>query len=184
MILRLLKVRENRMKERKKGILLLGNALNLQTRQGMEKMIYHWHDRRLYKKEGKLIAAGFKTEEFLKEVGEQYKQAVELRGTLTENELDELLVKVRAALFYQEAGGGALTRIIEMQLAQVLVLANSHAARSYYQLPGILEFRDLNDLEALLDLVQFYNENDVIPKPIAPGNKFLYEALEKLLPKE
>ncbi len=184
MILRLLKVREKRMKERKKGILLLGNALNLQTRQGMEKMIYHWHDRQLYKKEGKLIAAGFKTEEFLKEVGEQYKQAVDLRGTLSEEELDELLVKVKAALFYQEAGGGALTRITEMQLAQVLVLANSHAARSYYQLPGILEFRDLHDLEAVLDLVQFYNENDVIPKPIVPGSKFLYAAFEKLLPQE
>jgi len=50
---------------------------------------------------------------------------------------------------YQESGAGALTKIREMLLAGVPVLANAHACRSYdeYRGAGLVEFADLGDLD-------------------------------------
>lgn len=70
-------------------------------------------------------------------------------GELNEEQLETLMVRCHAAVVYQESGVGALTRIPEMLCAGLPVLANAHAARSAYHLPGVTIFHDLNELTRL-----------------------------------
>ena len=144
---RMLQVREKRTREDKEGILLLGNVLNLQTRQGIEKMINFGESNKLFQKHGKLIVAGYGTGKYLKNTS---RNAVAFYGELANDEMDRLLTRVRAVLCYQETGAGALTRICEMLIAGIPVLANSHSARSYYNMNGVIEFNELNDLAGTL----------------------------------
>lgn len=157
---RLLRVREKREGTGKNGILLLGSALNLQTRQGMGKMIDFWDAEELSRKYGPLAVAGYGTGKYIGKAGSR---ALEFLGDLANDELDGLLAGVRACLCYQEKGAGALTRIGEMLLANVPVLANSQAARSYYDRNGLSEFRGLPDLAAALE--QTAGRDGVIPLP-------------------
>jgi hypothetical protein len=57
---------------------------------------------------------------------------------------------VKAAIVYQECGSGALTKICEFLLAGVPVLANQHAARSYYNCSGVIEFASVAELPLLI----------------------------------
>lgn len=174
---RLLQIREKRKKAKKKGILLLGNAINLQTRQGMGKVISFWQSPRLFREEGKLIVAGYSTELYLKK--DYNSSAVEYLGTLSNNKLDRLLCTVRACLCYQDKGAGALTRIFEMLIAGVPVLANSHAARSYYNMNGVIEFRDLNDLERALKQIDMLEGQTPIPPE--PNSSYLISEIKKIM---
>ncbi len=147
---RFLSVRQKREKKQRKlfkksspKYLLLGNALNLETRNGMEKFITSWASQQMQNSHGKLSVAGLKSEQHLQAVNAQHPGVIELLGTLSDNDLDQLLEDVTACICYQEAGGGALTRIVEMLVAGVPILANSHAARTYYQTNGLVEFPNL-----------------------------------------
>ncbi len=173
---RLLRVREQRKKTEKKGIFLLGNVLNLQTRQGMEKTIDFWEANRLSLDHGQLAVAGYGTGQYLVNSGSN---AVEFLGDLANDELDERLTRIKACLCFQEKGSGALTRIGEMRIANVLVLANSHAARSYYNLNDVIEFRELRDLTTTLK--QAAEWNGKIPLPPAPDASGLIAGLKKMI---
>jgi hypothetical protein len=173
---RLLQVREKRKKIGKKGIFLLGNALNLQTRQGMGKMIDFWQANRLFKDQGKLIVAGYGAGQYLKNGSSS---GIEFLGTLTNDELDNRLTRVIACLCFQETGAGALTRICEMLIANVPVLANSHAARSYHNMNGVIEFHELKDLEGALKQVKKWKGK--IPVPPAPETTDLTAGIKKVI---
>ncbi len=164
---RLLRVREKRRKTGKKGLLLLGNVLNLQNRQGMKKVISFWCSSGLFRKQGKLVVAGYGTEQHLG--NDTDSDAVEFLGTLSNDMLDSLLCTVRACLCYQENGAGALTRISEMLAAGVPVLANSWAARSYYNMEGLVEFLELENLEKALQEIEHLQGNISIPIPPDPA---------------
>lgn len=174
---RLLQVRKNRKKTKKKGILLLGNALNLQTRQGMEEMISFWQSARLFRKEGKLLVAGYGTGQHLKNAYNS--DTVEFLGSISNHDLDSLLGNVRACLCYQEKGTGALTRICEMLIAGIPTLANSNAARSYYNMKEVIEFRDLNDLKKALK--QIDKLEGQIPVPAEPHPSHLVSEIKKIM---
>ncbi len=173
---RLLQVREKRKETGKKGILLLGNVLNLQTRQGMEKMIDDWQASGFSREQGKLIVAGYGTGKYLKKAGSS---AIEFLGDLSNDELDNLLTRVKACLCYQEGGSGALTRICEMLTAGVPVLANSHAARSYYHMNGVIEFQESKELGGAIKQVEKWEGN--IPVPPAPGVPSLIAGIKKII---
>ena len=173
---RLRRVREKRKKTEKKGILLLGNALNLQTRQGMKKMMEYWEVNNLNRKHGKLTAAGYGMEKYLTDAGGS--SALELLGTLTDEELDSRLTGVKACLCFQESGSGALTRISEMLIAGVPVLANSHAARSYYNMKGVIEFRDWQDLGKALK--QIDGLEGAVPAPPEPDTSYLVSRIKEI----
>jgi len=176
MLNRLLQVREKRKRTGKKGIFLLGNALNIQTRQGMGKMIDFWQDNRLFQDQGKLIVAGYGTGQYLKNGSSS---GIEFLGTLSNDELDNRLSRVRACLFFQENGSGALTRICETLIANVPVLANSSAARSYYNMKGVIEFQELKDLAGALKQVKKWRRK--IPVPLAPETSGLVADIEKII---
>jgi hypothetical protein len=173
---RLLRVREQRKRTDKEGILLLGNVLNLQTRQGMEKMIDFWEASELFREHGKLLVAGYGTENHLRNSGSR---AIEFLGALADVELDSRLTRIKACLCFQEKGAGALTRIGEMLIANVPVLANSHAARSYCNRKGVIGFHDVKDLAGALHQAEKWNEE--IPLPLAPETSGLMAKMKKII---
>jgi hypothetical protein len=142
---RLGKVRENRIHSRKEGYLVLGTAGNKATLDGMRALIEFWGSPRNSLREEKLLVAGFWTRKYLPSAPAGN---VIILGDITDAGLDDLLGTVKALVCFQESGSGALTKIREMLLAGVPVLANSHAARSYHEFngAGLFEFAGLEDL--------------------------------------
>jgi glycosyltransferase involved in cell wall biosynthesis len=174
---RLLEIRENRKTGKKEGILLVGTAANVQTREGMHQAMSYWQENQLDRLAGKLLVAGYDTGKFFKPA--QLGSSIELLGTLSNDDLDKHLAHVKACLCFQESGSGALTRICEMLIAGVPVLANSHAARSYYNRKGLIEFLDLNDLERALDQVDELDGQ--IPIPQGPDSSHLVSEIKKII---
>ncbi len=180
---RLLKIRSSRQKNKSKiqkgNIILLGNAGNIATRRGMSKVIEYWEKNNLAWSTGKLLVAGYKTDIFLKDL-RAYK-AVEFLGPLDNQALDEKLQTVKGCLCYQDEGGGALTRICEMLLAGIPVLANTNAARTYYNMKGVIEFCDLDDLRRALEQVERFD--GLIPIPPQPDSSYLVSEIRKVIMK-
>lgn len=144
---RLRAVRQGRMSSAKRNFLLLGSAGNPPTRKGMQQIIDMWNDISSSQEGDRLIVAGFGTDVLRTEIDSD---GLEFVGAVTDAELDDMLSRVRATIIFQENGAGALTRIAEFLLAGVPVVANSHATRSYYNLPGIIEFADVTELRFFL----------------------------------
>ena len=173
---RLLAIRGRRRNHKKKNIILLGNAGNIATRKGMRKAIEYWQANNLESLAGKLLVAGYETDIHFKNI-KSY-PGIEFLGPLSNNELDKKLAGVKACLCYQEDGGGALTRIGEMLLAGIPVLTNTNSARSYYNLKGVIEFRDLPDLKNALDQADRFN--DEIPRPDEPDPAGLINEIKRI----
>ena len=143
---RLLRVRRKRRWSRKSGLLLLGSAFNQETVTGMQMVMDSWSAEKDAAAGEPLHVAGFNTETRFR-IGDASR--IRVHGTLNDDELDRLLVYVRACICHQEAAAGALTRIPEMLTAGIPVLANSHAARSHYGRPGVVEYRYMDELARL-----------------------------------
>jgi len=174
---RFLAVRENRGKTGKDGFLVIGNAGNLQTRKGMETLGRYWQENQLEAVGGKLLLGGFQSNGFF--TPGHFGSSVEFLGALPNDTLDSILTRVKAVICYQENGAGALTRICEMLMAGVPVLANSYAARSYYNMKGVVEYRELDELkEALKQVDKLEGE---IPVPAAPDISLVSLKIQKIL---
>lgn len=174
---RLLAIREKRRTTAKESILMAGTTNNLPTRYGMRQAAAYWHQNHLEKTYGKLMMAGYRSEVHLESA--PYGDSVDLRGTLTNEQMDDLLSRIKALLAYQESGAGALTRICEMLIAGVPVLANAHAARSYYNLNGVIEFRELDALGEALHRVDMMEGEVTLPS--APDLSYLFRKIQEIL---
>lgn len=131
---------------RARKILMLGSALNPPTRTGMLDRIQFFSANPIDWIE--LHVAGFGTE--LLQLPESQTGNLHIHGSLSNDGLKNLLVSVDAVLLHQPTTAGALTRIPEMNLAGVPVIANFNAARNFYNLPGVHVYSDDNSLLALL----------------------------------
>ncbi|MBN1224486.1 MAG: hypothetical protein JXB23_14655 [Candidatus Aminicenantes bacterium] len=174
---RALAIRHRRERTEKRNVLLLGNARNSPTRRGMEEAVSYWSRNSLENVGGKLLIAGFHTDEFI--TCEKQNHGVDLLGPLSDEALDDTLAEVKACMCYQFTGAGALTRICEMLVAGVPVLANSHAARSYYGMKGLQEFRDLGELKTLLERMD--SDSDSIPIPPRVNYAGLFNAVMSMI---
>jgi hypothetical protein len=174
---RMATIRERRKGTKKNGYLVMGTAHNIQTRQGMQRLLNVWYRHKLSKKYGPLRIAGYGTENFIKLPAPN--EGIELLGSLPEQELDTELSQTKGCICYQESGAGALTRIPELLLAHVPVLANTYAARTYSGNRGILEFRRMEDLPMVLDANE--NEAILIPKQSPPEQQILVNKIKGLL---
>ncbi|MCU0285883.1 MAG: hypothetical protein MUF15_05745 [Acidobacteria bacterium] len=174
---RLLAIRENREQTTKNDVLMVGTSKNFPTREGMIKAAAYWHEKKLEKSAGKLIVGGFFSEDYLDSmpIGE----SVACHWTFSNQELDAWMARVRACLCYQERGAGALTRICEMLIAGVPVLANTQAARSYYHVKGLYEFTELGQLAEVLTKIDAMDGD--IPLPPAPDIVSLEMELKKAI---
>jgi hypothetical protein len=175
---RLRAVRASRADSAKRGFLALGNAKNLQTRAGLADLGRYWQEKRLDAAAGKLLLGGFKSADFF--TRGQFGPGVELLGTLDHDRLAHILSRIKACICYQESGSGALTRICEMLVAGVPVLANTHAARSYYNMNGVREFGKLAELAEAVN--GFAIPEEGIPEPQAPDASILARELQKAFP--
>jgi len=174
---RLEAVREARRHSAKEGVLLIGTALNTPTREGMIQAARYWQEHRLDRYAGKLLIAGFSSEKYF--TPDQFGGGVEFVERLTNDELDCILSRVKAGLCYQSRGAGALTRICEMLIAGVPVLANSHAARSYYNRTGVIEFRALCELDEAIQQIDALEGRIALPP--APDMSYLFAELKKIV---
>jgi hypothetical protein len=105
--------------------------------------------------------AGFGTERLVGNVNPNY---FHVHGSISNQELTELLVDCHSVLVYQEYGSGSLTKIQELLLSGVPILSNITAARGYEGCQGIHFYHSTSDLLALLgsDLNPFFPAPDPI----------------------
>jgi hypothetical protein len=144
---RFLNIRKKRYQTKKENFLLLGNAGNQATKKGMIELISIW---KIHIIPSPLLVIGYNTEGLRKYTDDKI---VVYKGPVKDNELDDLLTTVKGVLCYQKNGPGALTRVAEMLIANIPVIANVHGSRSYSNMSGIFEFHGVEDLvEIIKDL--------------------------------
>lgn len=125
-----------------KLVVVLGNALNPPTKLGMVSQIAMLK-RHAFELNG--IDFHF-CGEGTKEIGSMCDiPNTRFHGYVDEATLQKLLVSARAVWFHQPATTGVVTRIADMLVAGVPVVANSFAARSYEEADGVYGY-DLDQL--------------------------------------
>jgi hypothetical protein len=164
---RFFSVRARRRGMAPKRLLILGHAGYPPTRVGMEELI-----RMLLGSPGgaslPVDVAGFETER-LQPLVEQTGYCV--HGSVSDARLEELVQDARAVLVHQPAGAGALTRIPEMLIAGVPVIANSIAARSQAHLDGVHVYETPAELAQLLK--RAFAEPDLPERPIVAETRLV-----------
>ena len=173
---RLLEIRQERQAHQKHGLLMLGTAANSATAEGMRAVLRAWGERDAQRPRETLIVAGYGTEQLS---DGNAPEGVTFLGTVSDRKLEQLETSVRAALCWQIRASGALTRVPELLIAGVPVIANSLAARSYYHLDGVIEINSLQDIGLALAAADQYNESG-IPAVTQPDTDILLSALEAL----
>jgi len=158
---RLEEVRKRRQGCIKSDFLLLGTVYNLPTLAGMKRIIAAIIQDNILLYD-RLIVAGYGTKQLLSYMDDS---CIEVRGEVTDDELDEIMTETKGCIVYQENGSGALTKIPELLIAGVPVIINSHAARSHHNLPGIFEFTSLEQLGLQLEAAA---EIDRFPQVLSP----------------
>lgn len=99
---------------------------------------------------------------------------VVLLGELSQEQLTHEMTTCTAILINQPPTTGALTRIVEAEIAGVPVVANTDSMRDYFNIQGIYEYRQLDELAVVL------NQELQIPNvPPKPDSKLFKEAIQK-----
>ena len=131
--------RELRNPNLRKKFSLLGSAINIPTRSGMQTMVDHASNQKL---SFDLMVAGYGTES-LKRVTHPH---ISFLGTLSNEELEKMLVETDGIIVYQPPTTGALTKIPEMLIAGIPVFVNFDAARDYHRTEGVYVYSDFDAL--------------------------------------
>lgn len=168
-------IRTRRQQQPSSGqILLMGTAGNRPTFDGMLNRIRffqsHTTDPNL-----RLHVAGYLTESL-----ENYLPAdkrIVLHGTVSNEQLAQLLVSCSFSWIHQNISTGSLTKIPELMMAGVPVLLNSDAARNFHNLPGIKVYEHDEDCIAAMQ-----GQIPTPEKPLKPvvHEQILLKTIEKL----
>lgn len=146
----LLNIREKRSEyqindqQQHKQLLLLGTFYNAPTCNGYIYLINQI--KHLNNVEINVVGSG---SEHLQKTFPQ--KNIKIWGTVSTQQLHQLLITCDQALIHQEPTSGALTRIPELLMAGVPILANTAAARSYYDLKGIEVYDTTDQLIGLMN---------------------------------
>jgi len=173
----LLKVREVREKNynnrnldfnRPKNFLVLGSYNNIPTKVGMLELV-KWLKSIDEEFSFDVEIGGFGTQNLKNEieVGSRFK----ILGTLSNEELFSVMVRTSAILVHQTYGLGSLTKIPEMLIAGIPVIANSIASRSHFDYDGIHVYENCQELVKLID--ENYHLPKVPPPPIQHEHRFV-----------
>ncbi|MGK7881878.1 MAG: hypothetical protein AB4060_17530 [Crocosphaera sp.] len=178
MINNLLKIRHQRgsREQSKRKFLVIGTIGNPPTRLGMIELINTL--KKIHKSLNFTIdIAGYGTEK-LKEFCDQ--SFITLHGTLTPEELNKLLLETSAVLINQKTGVGALTKIPEMLIAGIPIIANITACRSAFDYSGIYCYQYDHELPDLLT-----RELETPNLPVRPSQteKHLLKYLQQVMSK-
>lgn len=165
-LLTIRQLRKQSIQSRGSRFLILGTVKNTPTFQGMIQQI-ETLKKLLAKISFSVDIAGHGTEK-LKEYCNH--PQFHLHGTVDTSKLDQLMVESKAVLIYQQSGVGALTRIPEMLIAGIPVIANGNACRSSFSYSGVYCY-DNND-----ELTEFMSQDLAMPsllnRPIEAEKRF------------
>lgn len=124
----------------KSSFLLLGTAINTPTRSGMQHIIDLWQK---YNIQQPLHVGGYGSDTL--SVPADMPQIVFL-GELSDTQLQVEQLHAKALIIYQPPTTGALTRISEAIAANIPIIANYAAARSYHNLTDISVYQSDDEL--------------------------------------
>lgn len=160
----LMTIREEREKKKKDGapqkILLLGTFYNNPTLQGYVSLLQHaskFNDL-------SINVAGFGSEA----LSDLNIKNVKIWGTVTNEVLKELLIDNDAVVLHQQPTTGALTKIPELLIAGIPIIANHTASRSYHNVAGVATYFSFTELFEVLRNVQIPPS---IPQPPLQAEK-------------
>jgi hypothetical protein len=173
----LLKVREAREKSynncnadsnRPRQFLVLGSYINTPTKVGMIELV-KWLKSIEEELPFDVEIAGFGTQNLKDEIelGSRFK----ILGSLSNQELFHAMVRTSTILVHQTYGLGSLTKIPEMLIAGIPIIANSIASRSYFDYDGIHRYENSQELAKLLK-EDFCSPKMPLP-PIHHENRFV-----------
>jgi hypothetical protein len=128
----------------KKQYLILGSATNPPTRMGMQKLIDYFCQQKDLN--CTIHVAGYNAETL--SIGAN--TSVINHGTVSAEELNELLIKIDGIIIYQPTTSGALTRIVENRIASIPIYSNFGAARDFYNLQDVHVYNTMDELNNLL----------------------------------
>lgn len=164
---RLSEIRTFRKTSPKKNLLILGSAGNIPTFQGMVEQIQWLHKIR-EQQDFSVDIVGYRTEALQPHC--KHDDFI-VHGAVTPEELNQFLIHAQVALVHQKAAAGALTRIPELLIAGVPVIANSVACRSAYSFSDVYCYDNLSELAALL--AQPLEMPDLLSRPIDAEKRFI-----------
>ncbi|NDJ18733.1 glycosyltransferase family 4 protein [Myxacorys almedinensis] len=164
---RLLNIRDARSHAEKRRFLILGNANNPPTEQGMiEQLQWLTNVRKAF--EFQVDIVGFGTERLSTHVN---LADFKVHGSVSPETLNDFLIHAQAALIHQTPTSGALTRIPEFLVAGIPMIANSNACRSTDEYAGVYRYDDWLELADLMG--QPLPVPDLLPRPIAAEKRFI-----------
>jgi hypothetical protein len=152
-------VRQQRLETKKDFFLLLGSAKNHASREGFRELSA-WINATCQTNSLKVKLVGYQTES-LKEVLNY--SWLEIIGTVSQEQLYQYLTEAIGILIHQTKGIGVLTRIPEMLVGGIPVIANQIAARSATHYTGVHIYNSPEELSPLLQ--QEYSIPTSPPKP-------------------
>lgn len=157
-------IRLNRLNRTPENLMVtLGSADNNPTAAGMVLLMNLVAEMNL---EMNLVVTGFNTTRLLTSPSASHPR-ISVTGTLSNEDLDSLLARCKAVVLHQEIAAGALTKIPELLLAGIPVIANETAARSWFGTPGIQVYRKIEEIPLLIGSVL-----PVVPEPLPPENEY------------
>ncbi|GEM_PF-1510766 len=153
----------------KRTFLVIGSAVNAPTALGMQLLADYVAAEGI---ETELRIGGYGTAEHIR-VPDSCKNIV-LLGELTQEQLTREMTECTALLINQPPTTGALTRIVEAEIAGIPVIANTDSLRNYFNISGIYEYRTMDELKAILQ-----QELQTPAIPLKPDSKLFIEAIRE-----
>lgn len=157
-----LKVRAARQNPDRDRFLIHGNANNPPTRNGMIEQIA-WLKKVRETLPFEVDIVGYGTEK-LKDYCDSAADFV-VHGSVSPDQLQAFLTSTKAALIHQVPTSGALTRIPELLVAGIPVIANRNAARSTSEYAGVYQYEDWIELAELMS--RSLSCPEMLDRPIA-----------------
>ncbi|GAP97595.1 hypothetical protein [Leptolyngbya sp. NIES-2104] len=162
----LARIRQQRETMTKDRYLILGSAGNPPTREGMIEQIT-WLKTLRQQSEFQVDIVGYATETLM-----EYSDAdFTVHGAVSDAALTKFLTHTKAALVHQTASSGALTRIPEMLIAGIPVVANLNAGRSAFGYSGVYCYEDAIELRDLI--TRSLPPPPELKRPLAEENRFI-----------
>ncbi|MEP0916921.1 glycosyltransferase [Leptolyngbya sp. DQ-M1] len=169
-------VRQARLTTQKQRFLILGTANNTPTLLGMIEQI-EWlkqiQSTIEFEVDFEVDIVGYGTEQLSRYCD---LPGFTVHGAVETKTLNQFLQSAKAVLVHQKAGVGALTRIPEMIMAGIPVIASSNACRSAFEYAGVYCYEDWRELAEWLsrDLAM----PEVLPRPISAEQRLIEWVLQ------
>ncbi|MBE9009085.1 hypothetical protein IQ250_02565 [Pseudanabaenaceae cyanobacterium LEGE 13415] len=163
----LAKIRQSRAQSKTERLLILGTANNTPTLVGMIEQL-EWLKQISSTVKFQVDIVGYGTEK-LKPYCDRENFTV--HGSVDTETLNQFLESTKAVLVHQKSGVGALTRIPEMLIAGIPVIASSNACRSAFEYAGVYCYEDESELASWLDRSLPMPES--LPRPVAAEKRFI-----------